>query len=163
MDAQGNPQDITPLHLRHRPNTTITRWVQETVPVVLSYKAQNYQAQYKDKTGYFSPAGAKAYLAFLKEADFLKTLKTGRYDISGFVRDYPVILNEGPVAGRYRWVYKMNIMVTYMPGGAKNYTDIKDGGAVSKKFTVTAQIGRSKAARGDHGIVIETWDVKAKK
>ena len=163
LDAQGNPQDVTPLHLRHRTNTVITRWVQQAVPIMLSYQADGYKDQYRAKVLNFSKTGAGEYLKFLKDNNFLKTLDTGRFDISGFIQDYPVILNEGAVDGRYRWVYKANIMVTYLRRGVKDYADVRDGDSLSRTYVVTFQVGRHKDAGNEHGLLIETWSVKAKK
>ncbi len=163
MDASGNASNQTPLHLRHRTNDIITMWVQTLIPDMISYKAQDYNRQYVDKSKGFDKAGLAEYVKFLNERNFVKTLKTGRYDIAGFIKDYPVLLNEGAVDGSYRWLYQVNIMVTYIESGVKNYAEIKDGEAVSQEFVLTFQIGRSREAANEHGLLIESWSVKPKK
>ncbi len=163
MDASGNAANQTPLHLRHRTNDIVTLWVQRLVPDMISYKAQGYNRQYAEKTKSFTKAGLDEYIKFLGQRNFVKTLKTGRYDIAGFIKDYPVILNEGAIDGHYRWLYQINIMVTYIESGANDYTNIKQGEAISQEFVLTFQLGRSREAANDIGLLIESWDVKPKK
>ncbi len=163
MDASGNAANQTPLHLRHRTNDIVTLWVQRIVPDMISYKAQGYNGQYAEKIKSFNEAGLSEYIKFLGERNFVKTLKTGRYDIAGFIKDYPVIFNEGAIDGHYRWLYQVNIMVTYIESGANDYSDIKKSAAISQEFVLTFQLGRSREATNDIGLLIESWDVKPKK
>lgn len=163
MDASGNASNQTPIHLRHRTNDVITLWIQSLVPDMISYKAQNYEAQYSEKIKNFTKEGAVEYVNFLNQRNFIKTLKTGRYDIAGFISDYPVIINEGAVDGHYRWLYQMDVMVTYIESGASDYKNIKKGNAVSQEFVLTFQIGRSREAVNEHGLLIDSWDVQLKK
>ncbi len=160
MDASGNAANQTPLHLRHRTNDIITSWVQITIPEMITYKAKSYNKEYRDKIKYFDRIGLAEYIKFLKERNFITTLKTGRYDISGFIKNYPIILNEGAIDGRYRWLYQANIMLTYIQSGTRDYSNIKQEDAITQEFILTFQIGRSRQATNEHGLLIESWDVK---
>lgn len=162
MDMNGNAANRTPLHLRHRTNTVITRWVQQNIPNMLSYKTATYKAQYAENTKAFSKVGASEYLSFLQDKSFLTTLETGRYDITGFIQDYPVLLNEGAIDGYYRWLYQINVMVTYIESGARDYRSVKDADAITQEFTVDFQLGRAKDVENEHGVLIETWSVRPK-
>jgi len=162
MDATGQAANRTPLHLRHRTNTVMTRWVQQTIPNMLSYKAQTYKRTYGKNIAYFSKVGADEYLRFLKDRSFLKTLETGQYDIAGFIQDYPVLLNEGAIDGYYRWLYQMNIMVTYLESGVSDYKNLKKDGSITQEFVVNFQLGRHKDVDNEHGVLIETWSARLK-
>lgn len=163
LDSQGNPDDSIPLDQRHRPNSVITQWVQDTVPLLLTYKASTYEQEYSKKIVSFSKGGTDEYVQFLHDKNTLKTLKTGRYNVTGIIQEYPVIVNEGPVDGRYLWLFKVGVLITYFDSGLKKYTHAKDGDTITQEFTVTMQLGRVKGANNEHGILIETWDVKNKK
>lgn len=162
MDSFGNAANRTPLHLRHRTNNVITRWVQQNIPNLLSYKTGTYKQEYSKNSKDFNEVGLSEYLTFLQEKNFLKTLETGRYDIAGFISEYPVIVNEGARDGYYRWLYQINIMVTYLEGGATDYRTLGVNDAITQEFIVTFQLGRSKDADNEHGLLIETWNVRAK-
>ena len=163
MDASGNASNQTPLHLRHRTNEIVTLWVQKIIPNMISYKTLGYEGQYNKKIKSFNKAGSAEYVKFLGERNFIKTLKTGRYDIAGFIKDYPIILNEGVIDGHYRWLYKVNIMVTYIDSKVSDYRNVKQGDSISQEFVLTFEIIRSRDAANDIGLLIESWDVKPKK
>ncbi|MGH1404830.1 MAG: DotI/IcmL family type IV secretion protein [Alphaproteobacteria bacterium] len=163
LDASGNKENQTPLHLRHRTNEKMTLWVQHNIPSMLSYSAQEYEDEYHEKAQMFNKVGIEEYNKFLQAANVLTTLKTGRYDVSGFINDYPIIINQGPADNRYKWVYQMDIMLNYIKSGAKDHTQLSSGDSISQEYTLTFQLARSREASNDAGVFIETWDVKAKK
>lgn len=160
LDAAGTQNNATPLHQRHRNDESITKWVNEILPQLMSYKAPTYEAEFKNNVTYFSKIGRSEYIDALKSNSFFSTLKTQRYDITSFVSDYPVILNQGAVENRYLWVYRVPVMVTFIKTGTTDYDDITDKDSISRQFSVTFQIGRTRDAMNDHGILIETWDMK---
>ncbi len=160
LDPTGNTELAVPLEQRHRPNTEIARWVQMIVPTVLSYNSENYEQEYSEKIKSFSKVGAKEYVAFLQNKNIVKTLKTGRYKVSGIVQGYPIVINEGAVNGRYRWLFQVNILVTYLDNRMTKYSRAKEGDAITQEFILTLQLGRVRGVDNDHGLLIETWNVK---
>ncbi len=160
LDSSGQAYNSTPLEKKHRTDDIIIRWIQTAVPTVLSYKGESYERDYKGKVAFFTDVGAKEYLKFMQERNFIKTLKTGGYDISGFVQDFPIILNEGPVKGRYRWLFQMNIMVTYIEAGVTSYKENAE--SLTQEFELTMQVGRHRNVDNEHGLLIETWSIKTK-
>lgn len=165
MDATGSTKNAMPLDQRHRTNGVMTLWIQQTVPTLLTYKTDGYNNEYKEKVALFSAGGLKEYNKFLQDLNYITTLKTGRYDITGVLQNYPVVINEGSVDGRYRWLYQMDVMITYMEVGTDPYAKDPErrGQSITRNYTLTTQIGRSREAANDHGIFVETWSVKPKK
>lgn len=163
LDPSGNTELAVPLEKRHRPNSEITKWVREVVPMLLTYSAGDYEHEYVKKIANFSKVGAEEYVSFLQNKSIVKTLKTGRYNVSGIIKGYPVIINEDAVDGRYRWLYQVHVMVTYFDNSLKGYSYEKGGDAITQDFILTMQIGRVKGAGNKHGLDIETWDIKKAK
>ncbi|MFP4097867.1 MAG: DotI/IcmL family type IV secretion protein [Alphaproteobacteria bacterium] len=159
LDPTGNAELAVPLEERHRPNPEITRWVKEVIPSMLSYSAAGYEEDYVRKIRNFSKVGAEEYVSFLQSYNVVRTLKTGRYDVAGIINDYPIIVNEGAVDGRYRWLYQLRVMLSYFD----NNIDVLAGGEreiINQEFTLTVQFGRVKGAENEHGLLIETWDAQ---
>lgn len=165
----GLPENSTPLHIRHRPSADIAKWVENILPDMMSYEADHYKDQYRNKVLLFDNTAKAEYLKFLRDSNFVKTLETGRYDINAFVEEIPMIMNEGDVEGRYRWLYKTKVMVTYVSKGATDYKLVKDGETITQSMYVTVQVGRVKASElpklsdgmdNEHGLLIESFDVK---
>ncbi len=162
IDASGHASNMTPLHLRHRTNDIIDRWVQTIIPDMLSYNANDYEQQIGVNILSFSKAGSDEYKDFLRKQSFITTLKTGRYNIVGFISGYPVILNEGAVDGSYSWVFKSDVMITYQDKNI-DYKSNKREKSISKEFILTFQISRNRKSTNEHGVLIESWSVKPKK
>lgn len=165
----GLGENSTPLNLRHRPSADIAQWVQDVLPDLMSYSSDNYKEEYKTKVLNLDKSAKSEYLKFLKEKNYLKTLESGRYDIKAFVQEIPIILNEGEVEGRYRWLYKVKMMVTYVTKGAKDYKKVQDSEAISQTMYVTVQVGRVKTKDlpkypegivNEHSVLVESFDVK---
>lgn len=160
LDDTGESRQMTPLHLRHRTNGIMTLWVQQTLPMFLTYQAKTYEQHYADTIKNFSQDGAREYTRFLSQKNVLTTLKSGTYDVAGVLQDYPVIINEGAVDNRYRWLYQVKIMVTFLRSGTTDYKNVNDNDVISRSYTLTLQLGRSKEADNEHGVFIESWSVK---
>lgn len=161
VDPTGNKELAVPLEERHRPNTEISRWVQINVPSLMAFHADKYRHEYEEKIKFFSKVGAEEYVSFLRNNNIIKTLQTGRYDVAAIVDGYPVIINEGAVDGRYRWLYQVNVMLTFMDKKMTRYSRSKKGDTITKNFVLTTQLGRVRGADNEHGVLIETWGVKA--
>lgn len=163
LDASGNKENQTPLHLRHRTNEKMTLWVQHQIPAYLNFTERTYQDQYSKNAPDFSETGLQEYNKFLQDTNVLKTLSVGGFDVSGFLTDYPIILNAGTVDNRFKWVYQVNVMMTYIKSGVKNLSSLKANESISREYTVTFQLGRSRDAANEAGVFIETWGFKPKK
>ncbi len=163
LDASGNKENQTPLHLRHRTNERMTLWVQHKIPTFLNFTSAGYEEEYSKRPELFSEGGLSEYNKFLQDTNILKTLNLGGYDVSGFITDYPIILNAGAADNRFKWVYQVNVMVTYIKSGTKNLSNLKSNESVSREYTITFQIGRSRDAANEAGVFIESWGFKPKK
>ena len=161
----------TPIHIRHRPSADIADWVQQIVPDLMSYSASDYKGQYAVKSQLLDETAQQEYVKFLKNKNYLKTLKTGKYDIRAFVAEIPLLMNEGAVEGRYRWLYKAKVMVTYIEAGLTDYPDEDD--VITQTMYVTVQVGRIEGLEGktnedgevlnEHGVLIESFNAKVVK
>lgn len=161
LDPTGNAELAVPIDQRHRPNVEISRWVQQIVPTVLTYSSDSYEEEYAEKIKNFSKVGAQEFVKFLQKRNIVKTLRTGRYNVSGIVQGYPIIINEGPVDGRYRWLLQVEVLVTYIDNRVRKISRAKEGDMISQEFVLTMQLGRVRGVDNMHGVLIETWDVKS--
>lgn len=154
IDAAGSP-----LHTRHRTNQVMTFWVRDAVSSLLSYGASDYNAQFRDKSDYLSGDARLEYIAFMRDEGYVNALQTGRFNITGVLQAEPILVNEGAVDNRYRWLYQGDVLVTFLPREAEGYDSVSANDTVSKTYTLTFQVGRSTEAQNEHGIFIETWAV----
>lgn len=157
-------ENATPINLPHRINTEIAEWLEAKVSDLLTYQAEGYQDQYKAKVMPLMTKPAMAeYVKFLQENNIVTSLKSGAYDVRGFVQDVPVLVNEGEVGGRFRWLFQVKVMVSFVKSGLKSYRDVGNGQEnVTKEYIATVQIGRVEDAGNPDGVLIESWTAKMK-
>lgn len=157
VNKQGLGENATPINMRHRSSAVITKWMESTAADMLVYDAKDYGEQYKKKALAFDTAGLKEYVSFLNSESIVSSLKSGTYNVRSFVKDVPVIINEGEVAGRYRWLYRIKVMVSFVKTDMLSYKDSDTSDEVSKDYILTVHIGRSDKVKNEHGLLIEGW------
>ncbi len=154
-----NNNDAVPLNLPHRAMTDITKWVVTVTSEVMTFSG-DYKTELEVGTAYFDEGGRQQYDAFIEEKKILNVMASGKYDVRSYVRDTPILLNEGAVQGRYRWLYEVPLMISYLQRGVKDYKEVE---AVNQNMVLRVQIGRSETAENDLGLQIERWTGKVQK
>lgn len=154
------PENAVPLEKPHRQNAKISEYVGKMVSEAMTYSSDDYKQDMSTILELFDTQGKTQYQTFLQEKNIQKVLDSGRYHIRGFMLDAPLLLNSGPVGGRYRWLYEVPVMVSYMDRSAKDY---KEADVTNQKIVVTLQVGRRTDIENLTGIVIETWSGKVQK
>lgn len=164
LEWRGNEkpvdQVITELSVPHRATKEISEWGVTQVSEVLTFEGGDYRTKLEQNKVFFDQAGYQQYLAFLTENNITKVLDSGKFHMRSFVRQTPLLLNEGPVDGRYRWLYEIPMMISYMEPNMAGYEEAEP---VSQGMLLRIQIGRIKNADGTDGMAIETWSSKLEK
>lgn len=156
-------RDDTPLNIQHRTDNEIGRWIMSSLPEIMTMDAATYRQDLRDAEMYFDDTGLAAYRDFLTQQKINAILESGQYNVHVVVSDVPVLLNEGNVGGRYRWLFEVPVMVSYLKKNMKGY---KKSDAVNQFFSVQLQVGRTRDAKNEHHVLIETWagkDLRKKK
>lgn len=153
------PENAIPLGNPHRSTGQITDWVVTAVSESMTFDKNDSAENFAATGGYFSTIGRAQYEKFLKDSRLSNVIESNKYYVRSYVREVPVLLNEGAVNEHYRWLYEVPVMVSYMERGA-NYTRASP---VNQEMTVTIQIGRSPRAANAAGIMIETWSGTVRK
>ena len=140
----------------HRLPTQIGEWVMKVSVEALSFSAGDYKSDLEKTKSYFNANGRSQYLTFLEKTKILEVAKTGRFNVRAVADDAPALLNEGAVAGFYRWVFKVPIMISYLDADMKTYgrEDI-----TTQHVELVVQAVRSPTDV-EEGVVIEIWDGK---
>lgn len=160
LSTSGLPDNSTPLDQAHRTDEAISKWVEGAVSEMLAYKAVSFKDDYKVKAKSFDQAGLREYIKFLEDMKIWSTLATGRHDMNAFVVDTPILLNEGAVAGRYRWLFQTRVMITYTNAGQKAYQRTADAGVSTMEVQINVQVGRADGVNNEHGVLFEVWNGK---
>ena len=138
----------------HRADAAISEWLVTAASEAMMFTQDDYKQDMAQTMLNFDAAGRKEYEAFLAEKSILQVLESKKFYIRCFVQEVPLLLNEGAVQGRYRWLFEVPMMLSYMDRGM---TDYKKADPVSQRVVLTIQIGRSPDAQNTGGLVIERW------
>lgn len=149
------PENAIPLNQPHRSTSAIVQWVMTATSEAFMFDKPDFNENLAATKPLFGPSGRTQYIQSLSDLGITDTLKSNKYDIRSFADGQPVLLNEGVVDGRYRWLYDVELMVTYLNRGTSGYANAQP---INKKVSVRAQIGRSKDAQNRDEIWIETWE-----
>ncbi|HBR69032.1 MAG TPA: hypothetical protein DEA55_06625 [Rhodospirillaceae bacterium] len=150
------------LNVSHRATREIGEWLMEVVSESMTFEADKYQQQMAEVATNFDEAGFKEFQTFLVESGIIEALNSQKYNVRSFVQRSPIGLNEAAVDGRYRWLFEITFMTSYMERGKENYKKNKVV-PVNQNIIVKLQVGRSDKARNEHGVLIESWKGQVQK
>lgn len=148
------PENLVPLEKPHTSSAHIAAWLIDASSELMSFAGPGYAADFAQHTHYFSSEGLQQYQAWLAQKNMLKTLDSGQYKIQTVVQSTPALLNEGAVDGRYRWLYEVPVMISYMPRGITTY---KNASPVTRTMKLLLQVGRMESANAAQAVYIERW------
>jgi intracellular multiplication protein IcmL len=154
------PINATPMDKPHRRVAEISEWLTRIVTESTTLVTPNYKGDIDKASRYYSAEGKGMYQDFLQQAGISKALESGQYYVRSFVRDVPVTLNEGAVAGHYRWLYEVPVMITYLP---RDTTGYKNAEPVNVYMMLNIQVGRAENAPDEIGLLVERLTYKVQK
>ncbi len=154
----GLPENAVPLESPHKPSEQIGEWVTMSVSEALTFRDQDYKTTLENLSKHFDADGKAQYVAFLEHNSLLRVLETNKFYLNSFVQEIPLLLNEGAVEGRYRWLYQVPVMISYMDRNTKGYKGKAE--PVNQLITLTVQIGRTNDLTPGKDILIERWSGK---
>ena len=153
IEQNLNGDDVA-LNLPHRTNKDIGTWAMMMVSDTMTYTGSIDKNALKENLKIFSATGAKQYLDFMSQQKILSTAQSNAYDVRAYVQSEPLLLNAGEVDGRYRWLFQVPVMVSYIQRGTSSYKGVE---AVNRAYKMRVQIGRDPKAVSDIGVNIERW------
>ncbi len=153
------PENSTPLDQPHRDGKEISEWVTTAISEALTFDQQSYEPVLVANAKLFTADGNKQYVTFLTDNNIIKVLQSKKFYVRSFVLDAPLLLNEAPVGGTYRWLYEVPVMLSYMEYGVTDYKKLEP---INQKLMLTVQIGRVTDRKG-MAVLIERWDGKVQR
>jgi intracellular multiplication protein IcmL len=107
---------ITPLFPLDEPNqsdSAVLQWANQAAIAAYTYNFVNYRQELEAASGYFTEDGWGEFIDALKSSNTLKTVREKKLIVSAVATRAPIILQKGPLTGRYAWRIQMPILVTY--------------------------------------------------
>lgn len=156
-EDQNPSNETVPLRLAHRSDREIGQWVTTAVSEAITFTEEDAAAEIIEHKANFDPNGWKEFERFLNDTSIIKVVESDRYQLRSYVKGVPLLLNEGAVSERYRWLFEVNADISYLDRNVSDYEDIVPE---NRTLKLLVQIGRSKNAKNEAGLLIERWDGK---
>lgn len=161
-DAEGNPilqldsgatRDLSQPHIM---DVEVMEWVEKSVSEVVNFVNEPIEAVLGRGSKNFSPAALQQFRSFLEKEGVYEVMSSGKYNAHGFSQ-FPRPLNEAALRGRYRWLYEVDITISYVE---KKETDLKfvDMKPVNQKIVARVQVGRHPEAGTELGLLIDLFE-----
>ena len=153
--AGGETADLaTP----HRHQKDIGDWLVPALSEILALDPNDY-AKHLDLMGHALDAKAmNDFKNFIQTSNVIPTLQGNNMLLHCYVEEQPLLLNEGAVDGRYRWLFDTAITLTFLPRDAKTYADTAP---VNQHILLRTQVGRVPHGQGVNELMIESFEVRA--
>ncbi len=160
---EDKQQNIVPLKHAHTTSGEIGKWLMGAVSNAMSYSLGDNTDVSVTKQQLFSQGGIRQFKDFLSQNNIQKVMDSGQYSIRSFVSAQPLLLNSQSAANRYRWLFEVPVMMSYMKGADFNY---KEAQPINQQLVLIIQVGRYDQIddpENIHGVLIETWALKEAK
>jgi hypothetical protein len=158
--AQPLPENAIALDKPNRSTGQVADWTASIAAETMTFVNENAAADLAATEKYFDAGGRAQYVAFLKDNNIQKVIDLKKYFVRSYVKESPLLLNEGPAGGRYHWLFEVPVMVSYLD---RSVTDYKKATPINQMIIMKVQIGRSDKASDPTGLVIEHWSGKGVK
>lgn len=141
----------------NRYHKEVGTWLVRALSEIFHLDATNYDAHIKHLATGMNPKALADFDSFSKAARIRETLSGGDLRMNAYVEEDPLLLNQGAVAGRYRWLFEVPVLLTFLPRTAISY---KNHRPVSQRVLVTVQVGRMPRGQGVEDMMIESFAVR---
>jgi len=139
----------------NRSTEEIMSWTRDMTTNALTFEPDELNTKIAALKANFSNPGWADYGVYMKDSRFMEMVGQKRYNASTIVDGDMVLKASGPMAGAYRWVVEVPLLVTFhevnRAGVAMPVT--------SGNFRLKIQIGRVDKEEGKDGMKIDSWQM----
>jgi hypothetical protein len=144
----------------HRSVQEIQDWVSEMVADSVTFDDRNFPLVKARVKAFYTKTGFEQYQSYLETSGILTKLKDRSLVLKGFVEGPPQLLNEQNVNGAYRWLFRVPLVVSFIPAGANNLKAANASKKIStSRLNVTLQVKRVNFRGNYDALQVESWKV----
>ena len=145
--ADGRIMRLTPLDRPNMSQAALMSWVSQASIDVMTFGFHDYQKRLQESSKYFTRRGWESFTNALQSSRIIEGVENTQQIVTAAPQSAPVIVQEGIMNGKYRWIVELPLMVTYQ-SGAKSKTDL---------MRTRLTLERVPTLESEHGVGIEQW------
>jgi intracellular multiplication protein IcmL len=145
--ADGRIMQMTPLDQPNMDTPALLSWVAAAASDVMTFNYTDYQRRLQQSSKHFTKVGWETFAAALQRSRIIDSVTAQNQMVSAQPKTAPVLIQEGPLGGKYRWVVSMPLIVNYK------------GQTASRQDTLQLSlvIERVAALENPNGVGIAQW------
>ncbi|MEZ0226003.1 MAG: DotI/IcmL/TraM family protein [Alphaproteobacteria bacterium] len=145
--ADGRIMQMTPLDQANMDTPALLSWVAASAADVMTFNYTDYQRRLQQSSRHFTKVGWETFAGALQRSRIIDSVTAGNQMVSAQPKTAPVLVQEGPINGKYRWVVQMPLIVNYK--GTVN--------ARQDTLNLSLVIERVAALENPNGVGIAQW------
>ena len=145
--ADGRIMQMTPLDQPNMDAPALLSWVASAASDVMTFNYTDYQRRLQQSSKHFTKVGWETFASALQRSRIIDSVTAQNQMVSAQPKTAPVLIQEGPLGGKYRWVVSMPLIVNYK------------GVTASRQDTLQLSlvIERVAALENPNGVGIAQW------
>ena len=145
--ADGRILQLLPLDQPNMSTPAIMSWVSQAATEVMTFGFHDYQRRLQDASRHFTRLGWESFTTALQKSRIIEGVESLQQVVTAAPASAPILLQEGIFNGRYRWVVKLPLTVTFRSGSQ----------STTSNLNVTITIERVPTLESPNGVGIESW------
>lgn len=145
--ADGRILQLVPLDQPNMSPAALMSWVSQAATEVMTFGFHDYQRRLQEASRHFTRRGWESFTTALQRSRIIESVETLQQVVTATPRSAPVLLQEGVFNGRYRWVVRLPLTVTFKSGSRTQ----------SSNLEITITIERVPTLESPNGVGIASW------
>lgn len=148
----GRLVPMVPLNQPNLSTPALMSWVAQATTEVMTFGFNDYRRRLQESSRNFTRRGWESFTQALQRSRIIESVDSRQQIITAAPKGAPVLQSEGLVAGRYQWIVRIPLILTYN-AGAKSQ---------SSSLLVTVVVVRVPRLESSNGVGIEQWIATAR-
>lgn len=145
--SDGRLIRMIPLNESNMTDAAIISWAARAASDVMTFGFHDHQKRLQETSIYFTRRGWQSFTEALSRARIIEAVEANQQVVTAAPQRAPVIVQQGLVAGIYRWILEVPLVVTYQSGTAQQ----------SSNLTINMVIVRVSTLDNPAGVGIQQW------
>lgn len=120
---EGKKMRLSGLDTPNMNMPTLGAWVQKATTEIMTFGFNDFDRRFDVTKQNFTPEGWESFRAAMMDSGLIQQVQDAQQILTAIPREEPILIQEGVEAGKYRWVFSVQLLVTYRAGSMKK-TDL---------------------------------------
>lgn len=145
--ADGRILQLVSLDRPNMNTSALMSWATQAVSETMTFGYHDYQRRLQLSSRHFTRRGWESFATALQRAKIIESIQANSQVVTTEPRSAPTLENQGVINGKYRWLLRLPIRVTYRSGTQSRVDNLN----------VALVVERVASLENPAGVGIESW------